>query len=121
MLPALLLATLPAFTIGDDPTNPVDITAAMASRETGCVTVTEVVVVEQPTQHIQFHMHTDPPSGGSLIWTASGHRFALGETYPHPRASEVSLAFAELADDHAQRDSVRANRDAIIGCFRAVL
>ena len=107
--------------IGAEPTNPFDVLAAMASRETGCITVTEVAVVEWPTQHVQFHVHTDPPSGGSLIWTASAHRFTLAETYAHPHASEVTLAFAELTPEHPQHDAVRANRDAIVSCFRAVL
>lgn len=108
-------------TIGDEPTNPVDILAAMASRESGCVTVTDVFVIEEPTQHIQFHVHTDPPSGGTLTWSVATPRFpALTENHAHPRHPEVALIFAELTAEHPQHDQVRANRDVIITCFQMV-
>jgi hypothetical protein len=56
-------------TIGDEPINPAHVLAAMASRETGCVTLTEVFQLDDPIEHYQFHVHTDPPSGGSIGWT----------------------------------------------------
>src|SRR5687767_9122324 len=68
--------------------------AAMASRESGCVSVTGVFIIEELTQHIQFHVHSDLPSGGSLIWTASAPRFlGASEAYAHPRHAEVTLHF----------------------------
>src|SRR5918996_4727184 len=114
MLPALLMARLLAFAIGDEPTNPVDIMAAMASRESGCVTVTEVFALDDPVPHVQFHVLSDPPSGGILTWTTAAPRFPASELYPHPRHGEVLLRFAELTSDHPQYDQVRANRDVII-------
>ncbi len=124
MLPTLLSVLLTAAAIGDEPTNPVDIVAAMASRDTGCITMTDVSVVEQPTPHIQFHVLSDPPSGASLQWTAASAVLSGGqpkENYVHSRHPEVTLSFGILADDQPQRDEVRANRDAIIACFESVL
>lgn len=43
MLQTVLSVLLTAAAIGDEPTNPVDVPAAMASRESGCITVTEAL------------------------------------------------------------------------------
>jgi hypothetical protein len=121
MLGALLMLTFLAFTTGDEPTNPVDVMAAMASRESGCVTVTEVFALNDPAPHVQFHALSDPPSGGILTWTNAVHRFPASEIYPHPRHGKVTLRFAELTTEHPQYEQVRANRDAIAACFQSVL
>jgi hypothetical protein len=110
--------------IGDEPTNPVDIMAAMASRDTGCITVTDVYRVDEPTPHVQFHVLSDPPSGAVLQWIAASSVLAGGrqqENYGHPRHPEVSLSFRVLADDQPQYDEVRANRDTIVSCFQSVV
>jgi hypothetical protein len=117
MIVALLILVLAGMAIGLEPTNPADIVAAMAFRDSGCLTVTEVYRVEQPTPHIQFHVLSDPPSGAVLQWTAASSILAgdrLQENYVHSRHPEVTLSFGILADDQPQHDEVRANRDAII-------
>jgi hypothetical protein len=73
MLPALFMATLLVFAVGDESTNPVDVMAAMVSRESGCVTVTEVFALDDPVPHVQFHVLSDPPSGGVLTGTPNRH------------------------------------------------
>jgi hypothetical protein len=102
--------------------NPVEILAAMADRESGCLSEGEVSRVDAPSPHFQFSVQSDPPSGGWPGWTPSLERFpSLEETYAHPRQPAVTLAFASLADDMPDHDAVRANREAIIGCFEQVL
>jgi hypothetical protein len=104
-----------------EPTNAIDVMAAMASRESGCVTVTEVYALHDPVPHVQFYVLSDPPSGGILTWTNAAHRFPASEIYPHPRRGEVLLRFAELTTEHPQYEQVRANRDSIAACFQSVL
>jgi hypothetical protein len=107
-----------AIVIGDEPTNPAHVLAAMAFRESGCVIVTEVFKLDHPVPHYQFHVHTHPPSGGSMGWTLTA---LAGEVHAHPRHPEVALSFAELPNDHPQREAVRENRDSIVECFQAVM
>jgi hypothetical protein len=89
----------------------------MALRETGCILVTEVFELANPIPHYEFHVHSEPPSGGWMGWTPT----VIGEIHVHPRHPEVALAFGELPDDHPQPDGIRVNRDAIIECFRQVM
>lgn len=46
MLQTLLSVLLTAASIGEEPMNPADIMAAMASRDTGCITGTDVFLVQ---------------------------------------------------------------------------
>jgi hypothetical protein len=96
----------------------------MASRETGCIIVTEACRVNQPTPHVQFHIDSDPPSGAVLQWTAATSVLSQGhlqENHVHPRHPEVTLSFSELSGDIPQHDEVRANRDTVIDCFQQVV
>ena len=60
-LAAILIGVLAA--VSGEPTNSVDIMAAMASRDTGCVAVSEVYRVDRPTPYIQFHVMVRPTIG----------------------------------------------------------
>jgi hypothetical protein len=46
--------------IGDEPANPVDVLAAMASLDTGCISVIEVYRVEQPTPRRPLRLKNFP-------------------------------------------------------------
>src|SRR5215204_1684227 len=88
---ALLSVMLTTAAIGGEPTNPVDVLAAMASRESGCITATEVYRVEQPTPHIQFHVAWggDPglrpgPLGYALVGGMAGSRLRASRSARGP-------------------------------------
>ena len=98
--------------------NPLDVLTTMGA----CVRVAEISPVSGRAPGVLFHVASDPPSGGWLGLTVHSLLMPIeSEFVAHPRHPEITLQFAELAEDLPQREAVRANRDAIVTCFESVL
>jgi hypothetical protein len=125
MLPALLSVLLVAASIdARELVKPVDVLAAMADRQSGCLSVVEGSRVDAPTPHLQFSVQADPPGGGWPGWTPSlEHFLSLGETHAHPRQPAVTLALASLTDDLPQhgRGASESGRDRRLLRERALI
>src|SRR4051812_19289895 len=111
MLRALLFALILGDPIEVDATTPLQVLTAMA----GCVPI--VAGTLEPDGSVQFHVDTDPPSGGVLSWEMPDLDGSVWEIYHQPQHPAVLLRFARRPDDAPQQAEVRANRDRIVSCF----
>lgn len=114
MLRALLLALILGDPVEVDITSPLQVLTAMA----GCVPIVAGSV--RLDGSIEFHVDSDPPSGGTLTWAMPDLDETRWELYRQPQHPAVVLLFARRPDDAQQQAEVRANRDRIVSCFTSL-